>query len=116
MPLRKGGRVYIAGPLTSSGDPQENIANACHAFQELMQLGLVPFLPHLSWYVEQHFGFNLWTTVEWLRYDAQWLKLCDAVLRLPGFSRGADIEETIAMLIGIPIFYSLEDIKSAMEG
>jgi len=116
MELRKGDKIYIAGPLTSSGDPRENIANACRAFEELMQLGLVPFLPHLSWYVEQNLGFDRWTADEWLEYDAKWLKLCDALLRLPGFSRGADLEETMARVMGIPIFYTLEGIKSAIEG
>jgi hypothetical protein len=38
------------------------------------------------------------------------LQHCDAVLRLPGESRGADQDVTIAQRRGIPVYYSLDDI------
>lgn len=37
--------------------------------------------------------------------DKEWVLVCDAVLRLSGKSRGADIECALAKKHGIPIFY-----------
>ena len=38
------------------------------------------------------------------------LQHCDAVLRLPGDSRGADQDVAIAQGLGIPVYYSLEQV------
>jgi len=36
--------------------------------------------------------------------------MCDAVLRIPGESRGADLECELARSRGIPVFDSIDDI------
>jgi hypothetical protein len=41
------------------------------------------------------------------------LEHCDAVLRLPGLSRGADQDVAIAHERGIPVYYSLEEVPRA---
>jgi len=41
------------------------------------------------------------------------LQHCDAVLRLPGDSRGADQDVAIAEARGIPVYYSLDEIPGA---
>jgi hypothetical protein len=46
-----------------------------------------------------------------LDYDLNWLAKCDAVLRLPGASSGADREVEYAQKLGIPVFYSIEEIR-----
>jgi hypothetical protein len=38
------------------------------------------------------------------------LRLCDAVLRLPGASNGADNDVRLATERGIPVYYRLEDV------
>ena len=38
------------------------------------------------------------------------LQHCDAVLRLPGESRGADQDVAIAQERGLPIFHQVEDV------
>ena len=38
------------------------------------------------------------------------LQRCDAVLRLPGESKGADQDVAIAHERGIPVYYSLDDV------
>jgi hypothetical protein len=38
------------------------------------------------------------------------LELCHGVLRLPGESRGADLDVAIAHERGLPVWYSLEDV------
>lgn len=38
------------------------------------------------------------------------LSRCDAVLRIPGASKGADLDVATARKLGLPIFKSLDDI------
>ena len=81
-------RVYVAGPYTK-GDVAVNVREAILAGGRIYDAGMVPFVPHLT-----HF----WHTVaprpyeDWLRLDMEWLRVCDALLRLPGDSSGADKE------------------------
>ena len=39
-----------------------------------------------------------------------WVAVADAVLRLPGLSKGADMETALARNKGVPVFYSIEDV------
>ena len=62
-------------------------------------LGLTPFVPQLS-----HF-WNESTPLPrelWLRYDMAIIERCQLVLRLPGKSEGAEVEERCAKQLGIP--------------
>lgn len=94
-------RIYIAGPYTA-GDVAVNVRHAIEAGDRVARWGAVPFIPHLS-----HFWHLLFPQPWefWLTQDLQWLALCDAVLRLPGESHGADLEEAEAGRLGIPVFY-----------
>jgi hypothetical protein len=40
------------------------------------------------------------------------LQHCDAVLRLPGESRGADQDVAIAQRRGIPVYYALSEVPN----
>ena len=46
----------------------------------------------------------------WYAKDIRWLLECNAILRLPGESKGADAEVEIARQRGMPVFYSVHDI------
>ncbi|WEK60609.1 MAG: DUF4406 domain-containing protein [Candidatus Microbacterium colombiense] len=48
-------------------------------------------------------------------YDvaARLLQHCDAVLRLPGASTGADTDVTIARERGLPVYFSMDEIPTA---
>ena len=100
-------RVYIAAPY-SKGIPLLNTIRAIRAANRVANMGAMPFVPHLSW---------LWACCFhrpyrwWMDWCLSWLKFCDAVLRLPGYSPGADEEVAEARRLGIPVFYSLEDLK-----
>lgn len=93
-------RVYVAGPLTQGSIPK-NISNAIKVADHLWKMGYVPYVPHLNHY---------WEIItprpysDWLEYDIVWLNFCDVMLRLPGCSPGADIEETYAKKHKIPIY------------
>ncbi len=43
------------------------------------------------------------------------LQHCDAVLRLPGASQGADNDVKIARNRGIPVYFSLDEIPAASD-
>lgn len=99
-------RIYVAGPITV-GNQAVNVRRAVDACEELFQLGYAPYCPHLSFfweYVAPH------SHAEWLDYDFSWLFVCDAVLRLPGESKGADQEVEYAKRNGIPVFNSIQDL------
>ena len=101
-------RIYIAGPYSSS--PVCGIRDAIYAAQSLRSLGFVPFVPHLS---------HLWDLVItnpydfYLDLDLEWLEVCDALLRLPGDSPGADVEVGKAVALGIPVFHSVDEVIAA---
>ena len=99
--------VYVAGPYTNP-DPVINTRNAIEAGNLLVQLGYAPYIPHLTlfWHLVFPHGVDFWYD-----FDLHWLRKCDALLRLPGESSGADKEEALAEELGIPVFYSVESLQ-----
>jgi hypothetical protein len=116
-PVDKCLRVYVAGPL-SQGDPAMNVAYAVEVGTALRELGFVPFIPHLShfWSMIAAAGGGTYrsgghfTYDDWLNYDLAWLKTCQAMYRIAGLSKGADIEEAFAKANGIPVFSNITDL------
>ena len=108
--------VYLAGPYQSP-DPVWNTHAVVQLASRLYESGLVvPLVPHLT---------LLWHLIEprpadyWYAYDLHLLRRCDAVLRLPGNSQGADVETAEAKARGIPVFHdeaSLLDWASTRLG
>jgi hypothetical protein len=120
-------RVYIAGPI-SKGDLAHNINQATAAFVELTKAGFAPFCPHWSAFSGPLSVFpsgsdpdHVWCRAgatpnelkhgDWLAVDLEWVATADAVLRLPGESKGADQEVTEANRLGIPVFASVESVR-----
>lgn len=97
-------RVYIAGPY-SGGDVGKNIREAMIAWHRLRNLGFIPFCPHLSHFLHLLIPLEY---EDWLLWDLEWLRVCDAVLRLPGESPGADREVLAANDLNIPVFTTIE--------
>lgn len=103
-------RVYIAGPYTK-GDPVLNVRAAVAAADAVLAEGHVPFVPHVN---------HLWHTISpkrwetWLSIDLAWLDCCDALIRLPGESTGADLEVTEASKLGIPVYFSVAMWKAGL--
>jgi hypothetical protein len=48
----------------------------------------------------------------WTEIDLEWILRCDALLRLPGDSTGADAEIKFATEHNIPVFYSVWDLAA----
>lgn len=103
-------KIYIAGPY-SRGDVGRNVHNAIKTADELMSLGYAIYCPFLCHF--QHLIFPR-PYMQWLAHDLQWLPLCDAVLRLPGESSGANIEEERAKELNIPIFHSISELTNTI--
>jgi len=76
-----------------------------------MEAGHWPYVPHLSvwWNTFSPKDFETWMAL-----DAAWLEACDVVVRLPGYSPGADREEVMAGDLGIPV-YTLEAWLAAVK-
>jgi len=98
--------IYIASAYTL-GDTVENIRKACLAGDEILAKGHTPFVPHLS-HLYHFISPKPWET--WLKLDAEFLARCDALLRLEGISKGADLEVEMAKYLEMPIYYSLDEI------
>lgn len=106
-------KIYVAGPYTR-GDVAINVRNAIQAGDLIAARGHTPFIPHLShfWHLlKPHEDINFWYS-----QDIEWLKVCDALLRLPGESAGADRELEIARELGLEIFYTIPSIPVNAPG
>lgn len=95
-------RVYVSGPLTSSGVPTENVQRAVDIGRELIAMGYAPLIPQLTYHVDPDAEIE---HAVWMDVDLPWVGVADVVLRLAGASRGADIECAEALRLGIPVVY-----------
>jgi len=102
--------VYIASPYSNEDSTivSQNVTTAMNKAEELFNMGFCPFIPLLSHYYETFHFCRSWE--DWINYDLTWLSKCDYVLRLPGKSKGADIEVKKAQELNIPVLYNIEDL------
>lgn len=100
--------IYVASPYTM-GDVAVNVRENILAADRLAEAGYVPFVPLLShfWHIVAPKPYEFWC-----QHDANWLERCDALVRLPGASVGADKEIQIARGLGIPVYYGLDEFLS----
>jgi hypothetical protein len=98
--------VYIASPYTK-GDVAVNVRESILIADKLAKLGYLPFWPLSShfWHLLVPHEYKFWTEM-----DLEWLYHVDYLLRLPGESSGADAEVKFSIGLGIPVFYSLEEL------
>lgn len=101
-------RVFISSPYTN-GNKDWNVLAQIVTANKLIDLGLSPFTPLLHHYLEVQKSRS---SEVWLDLMIDWMLECDAVLRLPGESEGADEECRVAEENNIPVFYSLEELKT----
>ncbi len=115
--------ILIAGPYRSgTGDDPAKMAENLKRLEEaswpIFEKGHVPMigewvaLPIWQKAGGQAVGDALYERI--LHPTAgRLLQHCDAVLRLPGASQGADNDVKIARERGIPVYFALEDIPAA---
>lgn len=100
-------RIYVSGPI-SLGCQFKNFQQFCEAFYALVEAGFAPFNPGLTLILP---GNTSISHADWLAIDLPWVAVADAILRLPGESKGADEECGYARTIGIPVFDSIEELN-----
>jgi len=99
-------RLFVAGPY-SHGDIVANVRHAERVGAELIALGFAPFIPHLYHYLHV---VNPLDYERIMAVDQAWLEQADGLLRLPGYSPGADREVDYAQEHGIPVFQTVPDV------
>jgi hypothetical protein len=100
--------LYVAGPYTRP-DPVANTHAVCRVAMEIYErTEWCPVVPHLSllWHAVTPRGER-----HWLDYDLHLMRRCDAVVRLPGESPGADAEIVEAVRLGMRIL-GLDEIPA----
>lgn len=112
--------ILIAGPYRSgTGDDPEKMAANLRRLEEvswpLFQAGHVPMigewvaLPIWRSAGGKVLGDELYDQIFYPTAE-RLLQLCDAVLRLPGTSKGADNDVRLAQERGLPVYYKLGDV------
>lgn len=102
-------RIYIAGPLNHGSEQEkENISKALSMAQRLIIKGHTPFVPHLYAHLADEYPILDEKTM--LALVMSFLPVCDAVLRLPGTSPGADKEVQRALALKMPVFYNFDEV------
>ena len=101
-------KVYLSGPI-SQGDRNVNFFMAASMEAMLMRKGYAPLNPMRSMVMPHAWDADL-THDEWIAADLPWVECADAVLRLPGASKGADMECDHAELHGVPVFFNVETL------
>jgi hypothetical protein len=100
-------RVYIAGPI-SKGDVAENIRQGLEWGRIMLHDGLAPYIPHLDSFLfgdsGEESGADQWKGL--LEWDVEWVAASEVVFRIPGESKGADLECRIARSLRIPVYHS----------
>lgn len=115
--------ILIAGPYRSgtNDDPvliRKNLDNLEAMALPIFRKGHVPMigewvaLPLLQLAGSKQLGDELWNEIQY-PVAHRLLEKCDAVLRISGASKGADMDVKIAQERGLPVYYSLDEIPAA---
>lgn len=103
--------VYVAGPFRgkSHWEIHENIRNAERLALEVWRSGAAALCPHTN---TIHFQDVAPDNV-WLEGDLAMLERCDGIIMTPDWTRstGARAEHTHAKNKGIPVFYTIDELK-----
>lgn len=110
-------RIYVAGAYSANNVVAvlDNMRRGMRAGTEVFLAGFSPFVPWFDFHFQLMLRENEVLTVEdYYRYSMAWLEVSDAVLLLPNSenSKGTQAELARARELGIPIYESLEALKS----
>ena len=117
--------ILISGPyMTGTNGSEDAIARNLKAMEDyalpIFKKGHIAVVGEwLAWPVIRQAGGDSHTSEQFSQYQYpvahRLLEKCDAVLRIPGESRGADLEMTKAKEMGKIIFLSLGDIPIVLS-
>lgn len=101
--------IYVSGPLSAGNTWLTNIHWAGKVYIRLVEYGFAPICPHLHALGQlvdpsiNDLDYDVWMSV-----DFSIISACDAVLRMPGVSKGTDAEVTYALDNKIPVFIDID--------
>jgi len=112
--------VLIAGPYRSgtNDDPvlmKQNLRKLEEAALPIFRAGHIPVigewfaLPLLEVAGSQYPGDPVYEEILY-PVAARIINRCDCILRLEGASKGADEDVRLAITLGLPVYYNLEDV------
>lgn len=105
--------IYVAGPYSAPTEDEilTNTTRAIDAGIDLIELGHVPFIPHMNgcWDRRAKERGTEYSHAFWLDWCLVWLAKCDALLFL-GPSPGADIELEFARTNGMPVYRGWNEV------
>lgn len=101
-------RVYISSPISNGGtlaiwEQKTHVHYATQVAFDLIRKGFSVYTPHWSLLGEELISDRL-PHGDWIANDLPWINACDALLRLPGESKGADREVEHAIEHGILVY------------
>lgn len=104
-------KIYVAGKYSADNiiDVLHNIREGTKISARLIKMGHSPFCPWLDY----QFSFYEDISVEeYYEYSIDFLKVCDVILVLPDYekSKGTLKEIGLAEDIGIPVYYSINEL------
>ncbi len=114
--------ILIAGPYRSgtNDDPdliQENLDNLENMALPIFRKGHVPMigewvaLPLARLAGSSKMGDEAWNEIQYPTAH-RLLDKCDAILRIPGKSKGADMDVKVAKSKGLKVYYHLDEIPN----
>jgi hypothetical protein len=107
--------VYVAAYYTAN--PAHGMHEAVEAWRILLELGVTPFVPHVSFLLD---AFDPRTPDFWYDYDMEILNRCDAMYvcadEKTADSFGVKQEIDYCAEHGIPVFYSYRDLQHWVDG
>jgi len=110
-------RIYIAGPYMGATDEEvnNNVRAARAAAAAIYRKGHAPFCPHTMTSRFERLYPDI-SRETYLETDLEWLRLCHAILMLPGWERsdGACGEYEAAKQAQLRIFHSVDEIPERM--
>lgn len=117
--------ILIAGPYRggTNDDPelmQKNLEHLESVALPIFRLGHVPMigewvaLPLVHLAGSEKPGDDAWNEIQY-PVAHRLLEKCDAILRLPGASKGADEDVRIAKERGLKIYYHLDEIPNSTQ-
>ena len=111
-------RIYVAGKYTDNHvfKSLNNMRIGIQYSIEVFKMGHVPFCPWLD-YLFVLLGEGEIEKDRLYEYSIEWLKVCDAIFLVPGWSKseGTLKELEVAEELNIPIYLSLNEIPKVEE-
>jgi hypothetical protein len=113
-------RIYVAGSYSSNTTlgTFDNMRVGMRTGLDVLLAGYAPFVPWFDYHFQlMLIGHEKLTVQNYYDYSLAWLDVSDAMLVLPNseHSKGTQKEIKRAEELGIPIYYTLDEIKQYVK-